>query len=394
MQDKSKHIDIAGGEGQVWKRLHKALADAFPSPNALQGVLQDLGDGLGDYFGPWTEMPQGINSLIEAKNAAFQIDKLVDAALKAQPESGYLLAFALERGIRQTLRATSTDLDLYSGGDSLERMLDDEGFTNPLHLIQRMQRVVNATCQISIADKINASGFLISKDIVITNYHVVEKVIKKEPGFTPDRIKIRFDYQTPPEGGEPSPGKEYSLVAGDDWCLYSSPYDPQDGKPGRPRSETLGLTRATDCLDFALLRIDGTPAEDLVGEPSKKRGSLPLPKTGPDYTKVFQDTSGIFIFQHPRGAPGDDQKYLPLRVDFKRPADIALDKTQSRVVYNVNSRKGSSGSPALSQALDLVALHHSGGKDWPAESEYLYNQGIPLDKIRELLVEKDIWDKI
>lgn len=392
--DKSKHIDIQGGEGQVWKRLHQAIADAFPTPQALQGVLLELGNTLGDFFGPWVEMPQGIDSIITAKNAAFHIDKLVNAALDAQPENGYLLAFALERGIRKGLPATSTDLDLYSGGDSLERMLDDEGFTNPLHLIQRMQKVVNAVCQINIADQINGTGFLIARDLVITNYHVVEKVIKKEPGFTPDRIKMSFDYQTPPDGDAPTVGREYFPVEGNEWCLHSSPYDPQDVEPGRSRSETIGLNRNTECLDYALIRVNGVPSEDLVGTPPLERGFLPIPATGPDYAQVFQGTSGVFIFQHPRGVPGDDQRYLPLRVDFKRPADVGLDENRTRVVYNVNSRKGSSGSPCLSQNLELVALHHSGGKDWPAESEFLYNQGIPFDKIREWLVEKGIWDQI
>ena len=71
-----------------------------------------------------------------------------------------------------------------------------------------------------------------------------------------------------------------------------------------------------------------------------------------------------------------------------------MDNEQTRVVYNVNTRKGSSGSPVFDLKLELIALHHSGGKDWPAESAYLYNQGVPIDKIRDLLKSRNKWNEI
>ncbi len=35
-----------------------------------------------------------------------------------------------------------------------------------------------------------------------------------------------------------------------------------------------------------------------------------------------------------------------------------------------------------------MALHHAGGKDWPAAREYLFNQGIPICTIYQALADK------
>jgi hypothetical protein len=48
----------------------------------------------------------------------------------------------------------------------------------------------------------------------------------------------------------------------------------------------------------------------------------------------------------------------------------------------------SSGSPCFNARLELIALHHAGGRDWPAKGDYLYNQGIPIGKIRGLLDQR------
>jgi hypothetical protein len=50
-------------------------------------------------------------------------------------------------------------------------------------------------------------------------------------------------------------------------------------------------------------------------------------------------------------------------------------------LYNVNTEPGSSGWPCFNSKLDLTALHHADGKDWPAAANYLYNQGVPICQI-------------
>ena len=74
-----------------------------------------------------------------------------------------------------------------------------------------------------------------------------------------------------------------------------------------------------------------------------------------------------------------------MQLDWEKPAIRGLDANGTRVTCDVNTRPGSSGSPCFNAKLELIALHHAGGKDWPANVEYLYNQGIPIGRIRELM---------
>lgn len=384
---RNKHIDIDDGEGPVWGRLNKAIRSALPTPPKLEPALISLGKTNADFFGAFGgSMQEAVDNVIRTFNAQFEIDKLVLACLQQNPTNEHLIAFAVERGIvsrltKKQLQLTSSDLQI---GSSLERMVDpDRGFENPAEFVKRMQQVMNAVCQIHI-EGTNGTGTLVSPNVVLTNHHVVRKVIKGSTA--PNKIKIRFDYQTPADGGLPTPGKDYSVVSDDGWLVDHRPFDPQDDQV-RPREETLGLERDTELLDYALLRIDGTPGNDKLGAKEVERGFLPIPDSGPP-ASVYAGGEGVFIFQHPKA----DGHVLPLRMDWEKPAEIALANGEVRFVYNVNTTPGSSGSPVLSQKLEFIGLHHSGGKDWPAESGFLYNQGIPIGRIRDLLKANGKWD--
>jgi hypothetical protein len=98
----------------------------------------------------------------------------------------------------------------------------------------------------------------------------------------------------------------------------------------------------------------------------------------------FAENQAAFIFQH----PFEDGYVKPLQIDWEKPAILGVNKNNTRVFYNVNTRRGSSGSPCFNAKLELIALHHAGGKDWPAGQNYLYNQGIPIGKIYSLLEKR------
>ncbi len=385
-EHKKKHIDVDAGEGAVWGQLSEAIDSAFPTVNDLSDLLLRVNGNIQDHFGLNTLRPAGINSIITEYNARFEIDSLVSGGLDLNPTNERLIAFAVERGIvsrltKKQLQFTSSDLEI---GSPLERMVDpDRGFENPAEFVKRMQQVMNSVCQIHI-EGTNGTGTLVSPNVVLTNHHVVRKVIRGSTA--PSKIKIRFDYQTPADGGLPSAGKEYSVVSDDGWLVDDRAFDPQDGQV-RPREETLNLARDAELLDYALLRIDGTPSKDKLGTKEIERGFLPIPDSGPN-SNVYGEGEGVFIFQHPKA----DGHVLPLRMDWEKPAKLAVANGEVRFVYNVNTTPGSSGSPVLSQKLELIGLHHSGGKDWPAESDFLYNQGIPIGQIRDLLKARGKWD--
>jgi V8-like Glu-specific endopeptidase len=81
------------------------------------------------------------------------------------------------------------------------------------------------------------------------------------------------------------------------------------------------------------------------------------------------------IAQHPDGKP------LKLAIDTE--SVIGVNTNRTRVRYATNTEAGSSGSPVFDLDWNLVALHHLGDPayDHPAT----YNQGVPIDKIRDRL---------
>ena len=382
-EHKDKFIDVRNGEGEDWLKLSNALVELCPTKLALSNVLLRCGGTLVDY--DEAGVPQTIHNIITGYNAAFKIDRLVLAALGYEEANELMRDFALERGI------VRKQLPLVAKEDALERMLNKQrGFKNPLALIHRMQQIVNSICQIEIAGRVNGTGFLIADDVVLTNYHVLKKVIDKSPGFESQRIKLRFDFQTPAKGNESLQIKEFGLVEGDQWLIDHSPYDAKD-KATKTREATLAISRDKDCLDYALLKVAGSPATGEVTD-GKTRGFIPIPAEGPDYAGDFQeDSSGMAIFQHPIDSNGD---VMPLQIDEEKPAKLAMDENQLRVVYDINTTKGSSGSPCFNPKLELIALHHAGGKDWPADETFLYNQGIPIDKIRDHMKSSGAWEKV
>jgi hypothetical protein len=174
----------------------------------------------------------------------------------------------------------------------------------------------------------------------------------------------------------------------DSWLIDRSPYH-QDDLQVWPIPDNLASTRPADCLDYAVLRVAGQPGKALLGAKAspggQPRGCLRLDDASTNAAADFATgKAAVFIFQH----PFEGGHVLPLQVDWNKPAILGLNANETRVLYDVNTRGGSSGSPCFNAKLELIALHHAGGRDWPAAKDLLYNQGIPVGKIHALLQER------
>ena len=173
---------------------------------------------------------------------------------------------------------------------------------------------------------------------------------------TPGNVILRFDYKQLADGKIINKGTEYCLVE-DDWLIDKSPYvENQSPTP--------------DELDYALLRVDGVPGEEQIGEKpdpnSPQRGWIKLP-TEPYYE--FLPDSPLLIVQHPNAQP--------LKLAFDTDAIISINENGTIVKYNTNTEPGSSGSPCFDINWNLIALHHSGDPDWNPT----YNAGTPFSAI-------------
>lgn len=103
---------------------------------------------------------------------------------------------------------------------------------------------------------------------------------------------------------------------------------------------------APDSLDFALLKT--------LGDPTPQFGFVQ-----PDPTPL-QDGEAIYIVQHPDGRPHE--------ITHGGGANVDVDGHTLRYYGTLDTDDGSSGSPILREADDLmVALHHCGGCATPGE---------------------------
>ncbi len=221
----------------------------------------------------------------------------------------------------------------------------------------RLSEVEARVCRIDIGGRGTGTGFLVGPDTVLTNYHVMEAVIKGTKQLS--SVTCLFDFKVL-ANNQSSPGIRVPL-ASPQGLLAFSPYSDAE-KAGTPEA----AAPTADELDFALLRL----ARRFADEPADRaRGFEILPADDIDFAK----DQGIIIAQHPNAAP------MKLAIDTQ--SVIAVNANATRVRYKTNTEGGSSGSPVYDMEWRLSALHHYGD---PSFLHPAYNQGvIQLRRIRE-----------
>jgi hypothetical protein len=342
--------DLTGPERRI---VRDALLTAF-NEAALDMLLQDELDKRLDEFvgdGPFRKR---VFDLVNESQRDGWTDQLVKAAEQVSKNARIAqLRHAIDTYQSAKLEAVEAEVQKRvpaSGG--LERMVRASAFADWGLWVARMGEIGRQICRIEFqvgANMGGGTGFLVGSDLVLTNYHVIEK--QQKAVLMPGDITCRFDFGLG-IGGTQTPVK----LAVDwlvDFGVYSA-HDPGD-QNGLPEPEAL---------DYALLRLERSLNEDSVG--SGKRGfiqlkaDITLPKPG-----VI-----IFIGQHPKLEP------LKLAVG----AVLMVNANGTRVRYDANTEPGSSGSPCLDVGLNVVALHHGGDPDHP-DLIGKFNQGIPVPRI-------------
>lgn len=375
------HID-----GPERGQLSEAIASAFVSPMILQQVIDyKLNVNIFNFAGFGATYPEIRFNMIKEYNAQYEIDKLVIALLEHNPTNELLLEFAWRHKIISQATANG------AGPDPLERMLDPvRGFTDPMAFLRRFAQITQCICRIAVPSDAGVeygTGLLVGNATVLTNYHVMQSLIENRVGADRSEVKFLFDYHTDADGQTVTSGVEHKLL--DDpveWLIDFSPFDPLD-LVVRTSKDNLRVNRPLDHLDYALVRLADSPGAKPLGQrPSEgalRRGCITVPG---DATQRFNNDfqvgqAAVFVFQHP--------SRLPLRMDWQKPGILGVNANRTRVLYDANTEHGSSGSPCFNAKLELIALHHAGGKDWPAQAAYLYNQGIPIATIYQQLMQRN-----
>jgi S1-C subfamily serine protease len=313
----------------LFKELFDALKGGFPSYVDLELMVRlGLNERLADIAAPGP-VPPVVLALITWAEARGRIVELVIAAAAANPGEPALAAV----GKRMAMPL--------SVAGELERIVQKNvGFQNVLDWLARMDTVRRAVCRIEDKDGVPVgTGFLVGPNLALTNEHVVqglrERGVEVDDRGDPGAARVRFDYVVPMGAKTPDLGHTVRLATS---CLVA-----EDGP-----------------LDFALLKLDGRPGDQPVGD--TPRGWLTPPPTPP-----LAQGDPVIILQHPGGDP------VKLTIGTVRDPKAA----GSRITYTANTQPGSSGSPCFDSQLELCAIHYQG--------RVQENAGILLSAVREHL---------
>lgn len=271
--------------------------------------------------------------------------------------------------------------------DALQALIDEyEPFLSVAAMEELTPRVRRAVCAVALGDPYNlivGSGFLISPDVVMTNYHVLKEFLRRDPetgsivaNADGKELFFFFDYLSEPAPRVPPNNAKHASICvtaaeGTGWLLQARESLDDDGTATSP-------TQVGTEYDYAIIklarRVGDLPARLSGGV---RRGWLKLPQTEIDL--MIRDKR-IMVFQHPERSP---QMY-----DIG--AYVQPDPSRTRVWYSVNSAHGSSGGAAVDTEGQLFALHNAEVKvavTGPGNARLKVNQGVRIDLIVKDLIQ-------
>jgi hypothetical protein len=247
------------------------------------------------------------------------------------------------------------------------RVNDGDEFVPPLVRLQRELEAIVRVCRVEFSGKGVGTGFLVGPDVVLTNYHVIEPILKKQ--VSPGAVGLRFDHVMHPDSSIP-PGTVYGLA--DDWQILVSSYSVLDLQV-KPKTDPTPQE-----LDFAFLRVRGRPGEELVTVPLTNNRVIRGWVRYAEPPHNFEASRALSILQHPDGGP--------LQYGGNTDAFLGANPAGTRIRYSTITSNGSSGSPIFNLHWRCVGLHHSGDPlYYDLGLKPRYNQGIPVARIIEQL---------
>ena len=351
---------------QELRQFLAAMLDAFPQVPLLDQLFTYYLGRNREALALGNDLRTIMTRVIESAETESWTAELLAAARLARPANDALLAFSRGRGLAPEIPDTP----------ELQRKIKATGGTiDPVPWRHRMGLVEGQVCRVEVYASpatTYGTGFLVGPGVVMTNYHVIESLLRPANPVPPDKVVLRFDYKALADGLTVQAGSTYMLDDQGKWLLDSSrwsKYDETDG-PGEP---------APDELDYALLAVKGAPGDDPVGGPkialatAEPRGWVEMPASA----HVFKPQGAVWIMQHPQGGP--------LKMAMDTESVSAINKSGTRVRYTTTTEPGSSGSPCFDSDWNLIALHHAGDPEYPRLARY--NQGIPIAAILALMDE-------
>lgn len=360
--------------GPQMERLVNAIANAYDEAGLAMMLLYRLDKKLAFFGG--RNIPEKVFDIVTKSQMEGWTNRLIVAARAANPDNPDLLAF------EESLSLTPVQ---QPDRPQLEKIVRDlSNFVDVAQFRARLGGIETWVCAIEHPRGFG-TGFLVGPDLVLTNYHVVEPLLKHEVGA--QSVRCRFDFKALPGAAAViNPGRPVGLA--DSWQVALSPYsnfDLTDAPPDPTQDE----------LDYAVIRLAERVGGEPVGDPAKaepgapKRGWLTLASNAPHVAA----TEDLLVLQHPQDLAAAQARPMPMQLAFGTVMGFA--GADRRVRHDTKTLPGSSGSPCFNADLDLVALHHAGDPKSLLQYKGEFNQAIPIGLVVDHLKRSQaepFWD--
>jgi len=322
--------------GALKKDLRKALLDAFRRASEMEIVVSDanIGTTFENFRATADSYQDALFKLLDYVEAQDKLVPFLQAAQDDNPDNP-----DLQRVLANLSRLEARFATLRpnkSFGEAERIVLNGLTFEDAAVWIGTLAKMRRAVCRVEPQPENESiagfgTGYLVAPDVVMTNFHVAEDFWDDQAKA--GRVVLRFDYEKGASGVSVTDGAPFKLA-----MAWRGPATASEAAKDRPWQV---LSSPVSELDFALLRLDRPAGDDTVD--GGARGFLTLT------AHSFYPTDPILILQHPNAAP--------LKLSF---GAVERPDPPNRVLYDVNTEGGSSGSPCLTQNLKVTAIHHFG----------------------------------
>ncbi len=197
------------------------------------------------------------------------------------------------------------DFPLRGSDREYEKIIGSQPTFLPISFLEEGVARAKSVARIVCGDSAYGSGFLINKNLLVTNHHVLASAAKAENAL------VEFGYELDSRG----------LIR----AKVAFQLDPERG--------------------FATSEVDDWTIVRVRGDANQAWGAIPV------VAKAIRKDQFVNIIQHPGGGPKQIALYH----------NTVIFADNARVQYLTDTMPGSSGSPVFDSSWQLVAIHHAGG---------------------------------
>lgn len=309
-----------------YQALLEALLDAYRRYNSLKSMVRsELGDRLNEITPPTLPLKDNVDQLIDWAEEKGKLQALIFGAHRQNSGNPKLKQFVQtvtrERFIVDFIPCThpiGPDINWRGKIEDLElqRFFQKQPDWYDVDFLMKAIEQAASVCKITIPSlKRKATGVLIAKDLVLTNYHV-----------------FKFDKGDDLQANASEAIIEFGCFGRDDSLKNRKNSFQLD------RQEPILHYSPIKDLDYILLKV-----ENDISQAKDIKPALWIVDNSPQ--------TGIHLLQHPQGDS--------MKLSISNDGVTGIYKDVGLIQYVNKTAGGSSGSPCFDDDWQLVAIHHA-----------------------------------